>query len=139
MTLSDLPLWLIIAAIVYVGVLLTIRVLRGQTVHFWPPRIEARSSPDTQVSKESGSLTPRRSSLPKLETSPGTLVLLGSETRDADKNDIIRKAAKYVGDSGGDRPPWFFHEVKSLKDLDDVGLPLWKGIFLHTSLLPCNR
>lgn len=130
MTLSDLPLWLVIGILVYVGVLLTIGFLRGQTVHFWPPRIEARTRPGKQAGKEIEQVTPRPSTLPKLETSPGTLVLLGSETRDADKNNVIRKATKYVGDSGGDRPPWFFHEIKSLKDLDDEGLVSWKGIFL---------
>ncbi len=90
---------------------------------------DASPSIHSHTIQEGGSTQPSKLSNP--ETDPGTLAFLSNDySRDADKNEAIRSAVKYVGDSERGRPLWSFHEVLTLRDLDDDGISLWKGIFL---------
>jgi hypothetical protein len=50
--LKQVPLWLVVIVVIYIGTLLTVGVIRGQSVEFFPPKIGARPAnekvPDRQ-------------------------------------------------------------------------------------------
>jgi hypothetical protein len=50
--LKQIPLWLIVVVIIYIGVLLTIAVIRGQSVEFFPPKIGARPATENRPEKQ---------------------------------------------------------------------------------------